>query len=71
MNDVEMMTWWWGHRSWWHRTGADPGFETGGAQGILELAPEIFLDNLGDFLKKLAQKGVDVRPLRPPLDPRL
>ena len=41
-------------------TGADPGFEKGGA-------------NLGDFLKKTAQKMVGVHPLPtpPPLDPRL
>ena len=36
--------------------------------GVMGLAPDIFLANLGDFLKKLAQKGVGVRP---PLDPRL
>ena len=34
-------------------------------------SPPILLANLGDFLKNLAQKGVGVRPLRPPLDPRL
>ena len=49
-------------------TGADPGFEKGGIWG------KIFwhiLPNLGGFLMKLAQKGVGVRPLRPPLDPPL
>ena len=40
------------------------------------LAPKIFLANLGDFLKKLARKGVGMRlptppPPPPPLDPRL
>ena len=38
-----------------------------GVHGIRGLAPKIFLANLGDFLKNLAQKGVGVRPLRVPL----
>ena len=44
-----------------------------GAQWLRGLAPKTFLANLGDFLKNLGQKGVGVRPLRPPppLDPRL
>ena len=37
-----------------------------GAQGVRGLAPKIFLANLGDFSKNLAQKGMGVRPLRPP-----
>ena len=37
-----------------------------GAQGVWGLNPKIFLAHFGDFLKKLAQKGVGVRPLRPP-----
>ena len=44
-------------------SGADPGYDKGGAQGIRGL-------NFGDFLKNLAQKGVGVRP-PPPLNPRL
>ena len=50
---------------------ADPGFEKGGGAGGSGARSHDFLANLGDFLKKLAQIGVDVRPLRPPLDPRL
>ena len=39
---------------------------------VLGLATKIFVANLGDFLKNLLQKGVNVRHLRPPpLDPRL
>ena len=46
-------------------SGADPAFEKGeGAEGSGH-APGIFFANLGAFLKKLAQKGVGVRPLRP------
>ena len=45
---------------------AYPGFEKKGAQGARGLAPKIFLANLGDFLKNLAQKGVGVRRLRSP-----
>ena len=33
-----------------------------GAQGVRGLVPKIFLANLGDFLKNLAQKGVGWRP---------
>ena len=40
---------------------ADPGFKKEGAQGVRGLAL-----NLGGFLKNLAQKGVGVRPQRPP-----
>ena len=36
-----------------------------GAQGVREFAPNIFLTNLGDFLKNLAQKRVGVRLLLP------
>ena len=48
-------------------SGADPGFEKGRAQGGRGLAPKIFLANLGDFLKNLAQKGVGVRPSLDPI----
>ena len=37
-----------------------------GAQGVRGLTPKIFLANLRDFAKILAQKGVGMRPLRPP-----
>ena len=36
------------------------------AQWLRWLAPKTFLAKLGDFLKNLGQKGVCVRPLRPP-----
>ena len=36
-------------------------------QGIYQGRIQDFLANLGDFLKKFAQKGMSVRPLRPPL----
>ena len=51
-------------------TGADPGFEKGGAQGVLGLAIKNFLANLGDF-KKNSQKWVGVRRPPLPLDPCL
>ena len=38
-----------------------------GAQGVRGLAPKIFLANLGDFSKYLAQKELGVRPPAPPL----
>ena len=47
-------------------SGADPGFEKGGgAEGLGRDFRNIYA-NLGDFLKKLALKGVGVHPLRPP-----
>ena len=43
-----------------------------GAQGVRGLAPKIFLANLGDFSKYLAQKKVGrAPPCAPPLVPRL
>ena len=42
-----------------------------GAQGVRWFAPKIILANLGDLLNNLVQKGMGVRPLSPPLDPRL
>ena len=44
-----------------HNAGADPGFEKGGG---LRAQTNFFFDNLGDFLKNLAQKGVGVHPLQ-------
>ena len=51
---------------------ADPGFQKEGGPGGSGAHPQDFLGNLGDILKKLAQKGVACTPASPPhLDPRL
>ena len=47
---------------WFSCQGQIQDLKKEGAQGVQGLAPEIFLANLRDFLKNLAQKGVGVRP---------